>query len=229
MTVRHLRNRRRATFIPAPHSLISRPTKAGGREATNAKPNEEVELRTGSLPGILTGTLTGTAGIIREYRPETGPRSERPREDGAEIGYGLALVTTDWQATSPAALLTRYAWRWSIAVTFAEARELLGVGQARNRTENAVRGTVPFGPYAYSINVLWYTLNGHHPADAADRHEAAPWRTTKTEPALSDMLAKLRRGIIAARLLPTHPAQPTDAEIRAVRQAWASASHDLAA
>ena len=92
-----------------------------------------------------------------------------------------------------------------------------------------MRRTVPFGLHASSITVLRYTLNGHHPADAADRREAAPWYTTKTEPALSDMLAKFRRGIIAARFLPIHPAQPADAEIRAVRQARASASHDLAA
>lgn len=101
---------------------------------------------------------------------------------------------------------------------FAEAREHLGVDQARNRTENAVRRTVPFGLYAYSITVLWYTLHGHHPNDAADRREQAPWYATKTEPALSDMLAKLRRVIIATRFLPTHPGQPTDAEIRAARQ-----------
>jgi hypothetical protein len=55
-----------------------------------------------------------------------------------------------------------------------------------------VRRTVPFGLDAYSITVLWYTLHGHHPADAADRRETAPWYPTKTEPSLSDMLAKLR-------------------------------------
>jgi hypothetical protein len=150
------------------------------------------------------------------------------RDDSTDTGYDLALVTTD-QQSSPATLVGRYAWRWSIEVTFAEARDLLGVGQARNRTENAVRRTVPFGLYAYSITVLWYTLHGHHPNDAADRREQAPWYATKTEPALSDMLAKLRRVIIATRFLPTHPGQPSDAEIRAVHQAWASASHDLAA
>jgi hypothetical protein len=117
----------------------------------------------------------------------------------------------------------------TIEVTFAEARDLPGVGQARNRTKNAARRTVPFGLYAYSITVIWYTLHGHHPADAADRRERAPWYATKTEPSPSDMPAKLRRAIIAARFLPTTPGQPAYAEIRAVHQAWASASHDLAA
>jgi hypothetical protein len=43
------------------------------------------------------------------------------------------------------------------------------------------------------------------------------------------MLAKLRRVIIAARFLPIPTDRPTDAEIRAVHQAWASAGDDQAA
>lgn len=127
------------------------------------------------------------------------------------------------------ALITRYAWRWSIEVTFAEARDLLGVGQARNRTRAAVERTVPFGLYCYTITVAWYALHGHHPSDAADRRERAPWYTTKTDPSVSDMAAKLRRTIIAARFLPTRSGRPTDQEIRAVQQAWAAASPDTAA
>lgn len=149
------------------------------------------------------------------------------RDDDTDIGYGLALVTTD-PATPAAELITRYAWRWAIEVTFAETRDLLGVGQARNRTENAVRRTVPFGLYCYTIIVIWYTLHGHHPADAADRRDRAPWYATKTEPSVADMLAKLRRTIIAARFMPTRLARPTDAEIRAVQQAWAQAGLDSA-
>lgn len=99
------------------------------------------------------------------------------RDDSTDTGYDLALVTTDL-ATPAADLITRYAWRWSIEVTFAEARDLLGVGQARNRTENAVRRTVPFGLYCYSITVIWYALHGHHANDAADHRAARPWYTT---------------------------------------------------
>ena len=60
-------------------------------------------------------------------------------------------------------------------MTFAEAREHLGAGQAQMRTENAVRRTVPFALYCYSITIVWYTLRGHHPDDAAERREAAPF------------------------------------------------------
>lgn len=71
--------------------------------------------------------------------------------------------------------MSRYAWRWSIEVTFAEARQHLGAGQPRNRVQLAVERTTPFALYCYTIVVLWYTLHGHHPADAADRRQAAPW------------------------------------------------------
>ena len=88
--------------------------------------------------------------------------------------------------------------------------------------------TVPFGLYCYTITVLWYALHGHHPQDAAEHRTRAPWYITKTHPAFSDMAAKLRRTIIAARFMPIDAGQPTDTEIRAVQEAWATASADLA-
>ncbi|MFE5736209.1 hypothetical protein [Streptomyces celluloflavus] len=150
------------------------------------------------------------------------------RDDGSDTGYDLALVTTDLATDAPA-LVTRYAWRWSIEVAFAETREHLGAGQARNRTRNAVERTTPFALYCYTITVAWYTLHGHHPADVADRREHQPWYTTKAEPAFADMAAKLRRVIIAARFSPIAAGRPTDVEIRTVQHAWAQAGLDLSA
>ncbi len=89
--------------------------------------------------------------------------------------------------------------------------------------------TVPFGLYCYTITVTWYALAGHHRSDAAEHRARAPWYTTKTEPSVADMLAKLRRVIIAARFMPTRTGQPTAREIHAVQQAWAAASLDTAA
>jgi hypothetical protein len=42
-------------------------------------------------------------------------------------------------------LVTGYAWRWAIEVAFFHARQVLGVGQTRKRTRQAVERTVPFG------------------------------------------------------------------------------------
>lgn len=46
---------------------------------------------------------------------------------------------------SPEQVVARYAERWAIEVSFQEAKHVLGVGEARSRTEKAVLRTVPFG------------------------------------------------------------------------------------
>ena len=75
----------------------------------------------------------------------------------------------------------------------------------------------------HTLIICWYTRHGHHPADIDDRRAAQPWYRTKTEPAFEDMLIKLRRVLIAARISGSRPAQPTDDQIRAVLAAWDAA------
>lgn len=134
-------------------------------------------------------------------------------------GYDLALVSTD--LTSTAAQITeRYAARWSIEVAFEDSKSIFGAGQARNRTPGAVRRTVPFALACQTLTMIWYATAGHHPADLTERRAREPWYTTKTQPSTSDMIAKLRRVLIAAKYRPARPDQPTLAEIDAIRLAW---------
>jgi hypothetical protein len=139
--------------------------------------------------------------------------------DHAAAGYQLALATTDLTA-SPAQVIERYASRWSIEVAVEDAKQIFGAGQARNRLPAAVHRTIPFTLACQSLAILWYATAGHHPADADDHRSRAPWYRTKTEPSTADMIAKLRRVLIAAKYRPVHPCQPTPAEIHAVRLAW---------
>jgi DDE superfamily endonuclease len=143
--------------------------------------------------------------------------------DKSASGYDLALVTTDLNAT-PAQVIERYAARWSIEVAIEDAKQEFGAGQARNRTANAVRSTVPFQLTCQAIAACWYATAGHDPADIEERRAAAPWYKTKTQPSTSDMTAKLRRVLIAARFNPYRPGQPTPEEIHAIRQAWDTAA-----
>lgn len=138
-------------------------------------------------------------------------------------GYDLALITTDL-TTPTAAIVARYAARWSIETMIEDAKQTTGVGQARNRTPTAVTRTVPFGLITQSLTVCWYTLHGHHPDLANQRRAAAPWYTTKTQPAYHDMIVKLRRLLITARFRADKPRKPTHDEILAVHQAWAEAA-----
>jgi hypothetical protein len=138
-------------------------------------------------------------------------------------GYDIALITTDLTAT-PEEIIARYAARWAIEVTFFDVKNILGVGQARNRVPKAVQRTVPFGLFCHSILIVWYTLHGHNQHDAAHRRTSAPWYRTKTEPSTLDILVKLRRQILAARFMPTSPRPATTQEIREVQHAWAQAA-----
>jgi hypothetical protein len=99
------------------------------------------------------------------------------------------------------------------------ARQIIGVGQARNRTPRAEERTVPFGLICFSVVTLWYALHGHSPDDLAHHRDRTRWYTTKTEPSYDDMTIKLRRVIIAARFHSPCPEQATPQETRAVL-AW---------
>ena len=74
-----------------------------------------------------------------------------------------------------------------------------------------------------SLAIVWYALHGHHPDDVTEHRARAPWYLTKTTPSFADMLAKLRRAIIAAHFHPGHGQTPTTQEIEQVQQAWAAA------
>jgi hypothetical protein len=136
-------------------------------------------------------------------------------------GYQLALITTDLTST-PAQIVERYSQRWAIEVCFEEAKHQAGVGDAENRTEKAVLRTVPFQFLVISITISWYALHGHHVDDIADHRARAPWYLTKTSPSFADMLAKLRRTIIAQQYSPGRLRAPYQHKITAIQQAWAA-------
>jgi hypothetical protein len=150
-------------------------------------------------------------------------RDTRRTTSSGEHGYDIALVTTDLTATAQE-IIARYAARWSIEVTFFDVKNILGVGQARNRVTKAVERTVPFGLFCHSLLILWYTRHGQPSTDTTHRRTSAPWYRSKTEPSTLDMLTSLRRQIIAARFLPPTPRPATTEEILEVQQAWALAA-----
>ncbi|MDQ3028782.1 MAG: transposase, partial [Actinomycetota bacterium] len=109
-------------------------------------------------------------------------------------------------------------------VMFFDVKNILGVGQARNRVRKAVERTVVFGLFCHSLLIVWYSLHGHPTTDTAHRRASAPWYRSKTEPATLDMLTSLRHQIIAARSLSPSPRPATTQEILEVQQAWALAA-----
>jgi hypothetical protein len=144
------------------------------------------------------------------------------RDPSSKEPYELALISTDLDASS-VELVERFACRWSIEVAFEDAKQLVGVGEARNRTEQAVKRTAPFGLLCMSLTIIWYALHGHSPTDVAEHRARAPWYRTKTNPSTADMLAKLRRTIIAAQYSPGPLRDAYRQKINAIQQAWAAA------
>jgi hypothetical protein len=134
------------------------------------------------------------------------------REPGAPDGYQLAPVSTNLDA-APTVLVERYSAWWSVEVCFEESRQLLGVGQARNRTPKAVQRTVPFGLLCVSLVICWYATHGQPALDVAAHRARAPWYRHKHAVSFADMLTALRRAIIAAQYRPGHLLAPTPAEI----------------
>jgi hypothetical protein len=92
----------------------------------------------------------------------------------------------DWDARK---ILSQYAGRWSIEVTFENSKQLLGLEDPANRKEKAVRRTAPMALVLYSLIVLWFHQVGHRHLQFPDR----PWYRHKEEPSFADLLTTLRR------------------------------------
>ena len=135
----------------------------------------------------------------------------------------LAVFTTDTDSCTDA-VVERYAHRWPIETAIASGKQLLGIGQARNRLQRAVERTVPLSFCVYSLVIVWYTLHGYHPDDLARRRSDQPWYPHKDEPAFEDMLAKLRRTLVAARITSVAAAQPDPHKYRDYELACAAAA-----
>jgi DDE superfamily endonuclease len=143
------------------------------------------------------------------------------RDRDRTSGYGIALLSTDLH-TPAEGIVSRYAARWSIEVAFADAKQITGVGEARNRTPAAVARTVPIGLITQSLIVLWHAQHGTDTSTA--RRAEAPWYRSKTQPAYLDMIDELRRLMITAKILGPAPHQPTPQQIRDVCLAWEQAA-----
>jgi hypothetical protein len=225
-TCRLQRNAVLHQLAPPPSGRRGRPRLKGDRLGTPAELAGAARFGTVTIERYGHLDTIGVAVVACLWYGAFGPRQVRVilvREAGTATGYDLALVTTDL-LTPPAQVVARYAARWSIEVVNLEAKHVLGVGQARNRVQQAVERTVPFGLLSMSVVIIWYTLHGHHPADISSRRALSPWYVTKEEPSFEDMLIKLRRTLIAARFSPVRPAQPAPQEILEVQQAWAAAA-----
>lgn len=107
------------------------------------------------------------------------------------------FVSTDAQL-SPRHIIESFSKRWSLEVTFHEAKGKLGFEDPQNRTERAVERTAPLALVSYSLTVSWYVQCGQR--TRAAKLPTMPWYTHKAGTTFSDMLATLRRASWSERL-----------------------------
>jgi hypothetical protein len=106
----------------------------------------------------------------------------------------------DWDARQ---VLSCYAGRWAIEVTFENCKQLLGLDEPANRKPLAVQRTAPMALVLYSLIVIWFHRVGHLLVCYPDR----PWYRHKAEPSFADMLSTVRRVSWQEQLLPLLPRQ----------------------
>lgn len=214
------------------HDLTPPRTGRRGRPRTKGEPLPSLADLAATLPWarqtVTRYGLTATVEIAHRRLLWYGPFGTQPVRlvmvrDAGTSGYDIALITTD-VATAPPQLVERYASRWSIEVAFEEAKQVTGVGEARNRTENAVLRTTPFGLVCQSLLTLWYAGWLHADEVVGDRRRRAPWYRTKVTPATTDMLVIARRVLIAAQFSANGRSLPTASQILEVQRAWAMAA-----
>jgi hypothetical protein len=87
------------------------------------------------------------------------------------------------------AILSTYAGRWALEVTFESGKQFLGLEDPANRLPKAVQRTAPMALVLHSLVVLWFERGGQ----GCLRFPERPWYKRKKEPSFADMLTALRR------------------------------------
>jgi hypothetical protein len=86
-------------------------------------------------------------------------------------------------------ILSAYACRWSIEITFENSSQLLGFEDPANQLPKVVERTAPMALVLDRLIVAWFDRAGRQHVKYPDR----PWCNQKEEPFFADMLATLRR------------------------------------
>ena len=121
-----------------------------------------------------------------------------------------AFFCTD-ATVDPCFILEAYARRWTLEVTFHDAKQFLGLEDPQGQTPQAVLRTAPVALIVSALVLLWYADQGHD--QRVTGWLPRPWYRTKTAPSFLDMLTALRRAgwqqyLSQPLCPPRHPQDP---------------------
>ena len=101
-----------------------------------------------------------------------------------------AFFCTDL-AASPAFVLESYARRWTLEVTFHDAKQFLGLAEPQNQAARAVARTAPLAGVVYALVLLWAAEQARQ--GRAPGWIARPWYRAKVAPSFLDLLTAARQ------------------------------------
>ena len=102
-------------------------------------------------------------------------------------------------------VLEVYARRWTVEVTFHDAKQALGFEDPQSQAPRAVLQTAPMAGIVYALVLLWYA--GRVRDGMPLRWVERPWYRAKTTPSFFDMLTTLRQE--SWRLFVLEPPSPS--------------------
>jgi SRSO17 transposase len=165
------RPRVRGDKLPTPHEMLSKRC----RRTTVAMYGRNQQMR------------------IAETEARVYAAPQRPLRivvtEALQGGRGIeAFYSTCHDATAEQ-VLTWYAMRWSVEVTFHDCKQHLGFAEPQGWSRRAVERTAPMALWIYSLVVLWFAHEGHQ----QERPLCAPWYRNREHASFADMLATLRQ------------------------------------
>jgi hypothetical protein len=117
-------------------------------------------------------------------------------------------------------ILTAYARRWTLEVTFHDTKQFLGLAEPQCQSPQAVQRTTLFAFLVYDLVLLWFASQDHATQQRA--WSVRPWYRHKTAPSFLDMLTALRQAGWQAAILkaasPTRQPEKSDAPIGTPRR-----------
>jgi len=185
------RPRVRGERLPSPQELLE--GRAQHREFEVA-PGRRYRVRVASIKGCFFQVPNRLVHLVA--LEHIGQR----RED--EVFY-----TTCTEAAAEQ-VVRWYARRWSIEVTFRDAKQHLAVGREQNRTPAAARRTAAMGFLIYSLVVLWHEFARPEPVTGVRDYPG------KRHASFADMLAALRRDSLAQQRPKHFEASPQLTELQ---------------
>jgi hypothetical protein len=156
--------------------------------------------RWSDLPLVLYGRAVTPRTVTLEAVWYGALRSQQVRivvvRDPSRRRRDEAFFCTDLDRDA-AFILTTYSRRWTLEVTFHDAKQHLGFGQAQSQAKAAVQRTAPFAGLVYSLVLLWaaaYLQQG-----GTLSWIVRPWYRSKSAVAFPDLLTALRQELWRAR------------------------------